>query len=308
MFKKPSVVVGLVLALLVIFAIPALANILTSATATADCNGFNLTLSASDLSSGTMYTIDYTLTLTCGGSVTVVTGNKTFTATSSTAMVTAAGTWPGAPLTTNCTVSLGSATLTSSGSTVTITFNGSTMDSLSCPSIDERMTGGGSVLITMGTVTSTSTGSSTSNMQVDVNGGTDSLTKVTHGYEIHCGNPPETPNNLEVNWPGHHFHMDSLTVGNCICNSKLLPPENPDAGFNEFIGLGTGKLDGVEGATISFDFTDQGEPGTNDTEAIMIFPPGSTTPVLNFSTTPLEPGGNQQAHREGGPKVPPCNP
>jgi hypothetical protein len=141
-------------------------------------------------------------------------------------------------------------------------------------------------------------------MQVDINGGTDSLTRVTHGFEIHCGNPPKTPNNLEVNWPGHHFRMDNLTIGTCVCNPAFLPPDNPDAGFNEFIGTGTGKLDGVEGASIQFTFTDQGEPGTNDTEAMTILDPSSNQ-VLSFPNTNLT-FGNQQAHREGGAKVPPC--
>jgi len=75
-------------------------------------------------------------------------------------------------------------------------------------------------------------------------------------------------------------------------------------GFNEFIGAGTGKLDGKPGASIVFVFTDQGEPGTNDTEQMTIFDP-SGTPVLSFPQTNLT-FGNQQAHRVGGPKVPAC--
>jgi len=84
----------------------------------------------------------------------------------------------------------------------------------------------------------------------------------------------------------------------------LLPPDNPDAGFNEFIGAGTGKLDGKPGASIVFDFTDQGEPGTNDTESMTIFD-SSDTPVLSFGPLNLT-FGDQQGHRVGGPKVPPC--
>jgi hypothetical protein len=69
-----------------------------------------------------------------------------------------------------------------------------------------RMTGGGSVVV------------ASENMAVHTSGGTDAF-RVTHGFEIHCGSdsnhagPP--PNNLEVNWPGHHFHMDNLTLGHC---------------------------------------------------------------------------------------------
>ena len=145
-----------------------------------------------------------------------------------------------------------------------------------------RMTGGGSVFV-----------------------GSNSM-RVTHGFEIHCGsnkNPAGPgPNNLEVNWPDHQFHMDTLTLGHCECNSTLLPPHPPSAGFNEFIGAGTGKLDGVEGASISFIFTDQGEPGTNDTESMTVTDNTGTT-VLSFGTTKLT-FGNHQAHSGHG--VPAC--
>jgi hypothetical protein len=97
--------------------------------------------------------------------------------------------------------------------------------------------------------------------------------------------------------------MDNLTLGHCECNATLLPPNPPSAGFNEFIGAGTGKLDGAEGASISFIFTDQGEPGTNDTESMTIMDPGGS-PVLSFGTTKLT-FGNQQAHSSHG--VPACN-
>lgn len=293
MIKKQPVFFGLVLtilALAMIFAIPALANILTSATATADCSGFTLTVNAADLTVNTQYTIDFTFTLTCPGSATIVkTGTITFTASGSTATETATGTWQTSPLSTNCTV-IGSATLTNSGSMVTITINGSGSASLSCALAAERMTGGGSVFVD-------------SNTEVVINGGVDPF-RVTHGFEIHCGAPPPKPNNLEVNWPSHRFHMDVLTLGTCVCDPAFLPPDNPDAGFNEFIGAGTGKLDGVEGASIVFVFTDQGEPGTNDTEQMTIFDP-SHSAVLSFPKTNLT-FGNQQAHREGGAKVPPC--
>ena len=304
MNKKHANVGVLVLGLLLVFAIPALANILSSATATADCSGFTLTFNAVDLSPGTQYTIDYTFTLTCNGPAQLVPGSTTFTATAASQQVTANGTWPGAPLGTNCMVSLGSATLTSSGSTVPITINGSASASLNCQGFDERMTGGGSIFENP-IISGTSNTSNTSNpkIEVDINGTVDP-TRVTHGYEIECGAPPPKQQNLEVNWPGHHFHLETLTLGTCVCDPTLLPPANHDAGFNKFTGAGTGKLDGVEGASIVFVFTDQGEPGTNDTESMTIFDPGGNV-VLNFNTAPLT-FGNQQAHREGGPKVPPC--
>jgi len=55
-----------------------------------------------------------------------------------------------------------------------------------------RMTGGGSVFV-----------------------GSDNM-RVTHGFEIHCGSDKNPggpgPNNLEVNWPDHQFHMKTLTL------------------------------------------------------------------------------------------------
>ncbi len=87
---------GLVLTLVVLlFAIPALANILASATATADCVGFTLTVNAADLSPGTQYEIDFTFALTCNGSTTIVSGKQTFTATGTSASVPITGSWHG---------------------------------------------------------------------------------------------------------------------------------------------------------------------------------------------------------------------
>lgn len=123
--------VWIVFAVFALSAKPAMANVLTSASATADCNGYTLTVNASHLTVGTHYTIDYSFTLSCGGSTTTVPGTISFTATATTATKTVTVSWPNAPLTTNCTVT-GSATLTSSGSTVEIVINGSSSAALSC--------------------------------------------------------------------------------------------------------------------------------------------------------------------------------
>ena len=295
---------GLVLGLLAVVAIPVLANEIIGASATVTCSGFNINFSANDLSTGVGYTISYTFQLNCGGVMTTVGPfTKSFTPGGSTFMVSDSGNWPSSPLTADCLVT-GTAFLTSNPTMpFNITFNGTTLTQvqLICVNgVDERMTGGGTLDVTnlVGSP-STSASTSTSTPKVVVES-----FDVTHGFEIHCGAPPDTPNNLEINWPGHRFHLESLTLGTCTCNTSLLPPDNPDAGFNQFVGVGTGKLDGVDGASIMFTFTDQGEPGTNDTEKVEIFDPFGA-PVLNFDTTKLT-FGNQQAHREGGPKVPPC--
>ena len=119
-------------------AAPTLANILTSATATANCQGFSLSVHAIDLSAGHSYTIDYSFKVTCGVSSQTITGMITFTASASTATETASGTFPSGTFSANdgnCDVT-GTAKLTSSGSTVPININGKGAGAaapLSCP-------------------------------------------------------------------------------------------------------------------------------------------------------------------------------
>jgi hypothetical protein len=110
-----------------------MANVLTGASATADCTGFSLTVNATDLTPGTQYEIDYAFNLTCSGSTVTIPGSITFTADNTgSATETATGTWQSSgSLTTNCAVT-GSATLTNSGSTVPITVNGASSASLTC--------------------------------------------------------------------------------------------------------------------------------------------------------------------------------
>jgi len=128
MRSRHYVILGILFGVL---ALSALANVLTTASVTADCSGYTLTVNASDLVSGTMYTIDYSFILICGGSTTTVSGTIPFTANGTASTQTVTKTWPTTPLTTNCSVT-GSAELTSSGSTVAITFNGSTSVTLTC--------------------------------------------------------------------------------------------------------------------------------------------------------------------------------
>jgi hypothetical protein len=152
------------------------------------------------------------------------------------------------------------------------------------------MTGGGSVFIGVDTAAKIKT-------QTDVTG----ALRVTHGFEIHCGAPPPTPNSLEVNWgplgndEENNFHLENLTLGECILDPTLKIPNPPVAPFNKFIGAGTGRLNGVAGASISFIFTDQGEPGTSDTESMTISDAFNNV-VLVVPTTALT-FGNHQAHK-----------
>jgi len=117
---------------------PAFANILTSATATANCQGYSLSVHAIDLTIGDTFTIDYSFQVTCGSSSQSISGKITFTASASTATETASGTFPSGTFSGNggdCDVT-GTATLTSSGSTVAININGrgaGAATPLSCP-------------------------------------------------------------------------------------------------------------------------------------------------------------------------------
>jgi hypothetical protein len=115
-------------------------------------------------------------------------------------------------------------------------------------------------------------------------------TRVTHGLELHCS-VPSHPNNLEINWGGgNNFHLDTLTNVACFLDPSI-SAGHPSAGFNTMIGSGTGTLNGAP-ATIGFEFTDAGEPGTADQASVVIVSGGTTFTV---PLTVLD-NGNQQAH------------
>jgi len=133
-------------------------------------------------------------------------------------------------------------------------------------SADGRMTGGGSVFTAGGA-------------------------RVTHGFELHC-DVHDVPNRLEINWPGNMFHLDTLISAFCFTDPSI-NSGHPTAPFNTYVGHGTGKLNGVPGATADWTFTDAGEPGVNDMATIVI-KDASNAIVLTVSGK-LD-NGNQQAH------------
>jgi hypothetical protein len=122
---------------------------------------------------------------------------------------------------------------------------------------------------------------------------TEAGTRVTHGLTLHC-NTADSPNNLEINWGGNRFHLDSLTKATCS-DDPTLTPNPPAAGFDTHTGEGTGSYNGVPGATATWVFTDAGEPGKNDSATITIKDAGGAT-VLTV-TGKLK-NGNQQAHKQ----------
>ena len=135
------------------------------------------------------------------------------------------------------------------------------------PEIDGRMTGGGSVF-------------------------TDNGVRVTHGFELHCDEADE-PNRLQVNWgKGNKFHLESLTSAACADDPNL-DEEQPVAGFDTYKGTGTGRLNGVSGATADWEFTDDGEPGTSDHVRLQI---KDVNNVVVLTVSGALDRGNHQAH------------
>jgi hypothetical protein len=106
--------------------------------------------------------------------------------------------------------------------------------------------------------------------------------RVTHGFELHC-DASDVPNSLEINWPDSRFHLSSLTTAQCSVNN----------GVATIVGTGVGLYNGTTSATISFTFTDAGEPGTSDLASYLIT--AGANVVLNASNTLTF--GNQQYHK-----------
>lgn len=115
---------------------------------------------------------------------------------------------------------------------------------------------------------------------------------ISHGFELHC-NKDNLPNNLEVNWAGNRFHLEGLDQASCSDNPNY-DEGQPIAGFDTYVGVGNGRLNGVSGATVEFTFTDQGEPGKADDTVTILIKDDSNQVVL--SVTDSIDQGNQQAH------------
>jgi hypothetical protein len=122
-------------------------------------------------------------------------------------------------------------------------------------------------------------------------GGSIGNTGVRHGFTLHC-DASRVPNNLEINWGnGNRFHLDTLNTATCS-DTIGISEGNPVAGFDTFTGTGTGSYNGSPGHSISFTFTDAGEPGTSDKAKIAI----DGGAVLNINSLTALKNGNHQAH------------
>ena len=92
----------------------------------------------------------------------------------------------------------------------------------------------------------------------------DEGTGYTHGFELNCLDGVG-PNELQINWGkgqnSKRFHLTELTEA--LCSDSPGIDDGGSAGFDTFVGAGTGTLN-KEPASITFRFTDAGEPGTAD--------------------------------------------
>jgi hypothetical protein len=102
---------------------------------------------------------------------------------------------------------------------------------------------------------------------------------------------------LKVEFGGERFVLTSYSTP--LTCFTLNPPKstegNPVAGFDSIRAQGTGTLNGVSGAGISFRFTDSGEPGRNDTAVFTITRPDGSV-AIEYVGGAID-GGNHQAHR-----------
>jgi hypothetical protein len=116
--------------------------------------------------------------------------------------------------------------------------------------------------------------------------------RVTHGFTLNC-DATHHPQRLEINWDDNRFHLASITSANCSLDPNI-DAGQPFAGINTYTGTGTGSLNGVDGATIDFVFTDAGEPGVNDTATYTI---RDVDGNLILSASGNLDNGNHQTHK-----------
>ncbi|OFV94304.1 MAG: hypothetical protein A3F68_08890 [Acidobacteria bacterium RIFCSPLOWO2_12_FULL_54_10] len=132
-------------------------------------------------------------------------------------------------------------------------------------------------------------------------------TRITHGFELHCGPALDEPNNLQIDihppdGGTARFHLEQLDSSSSLCYSDF-DPRPPQAPISSFEGSGRGRYNGQPGYCATWRFTDKGEPGTEDeiyslliwncdgdgSGVVQVVSPGHT---LTF--------GNHQAHSAAG--------
>lgn len=117
--------------------------------------------------------------------------------------------------------------------------------------------------------------------------------RVSHGFQLPC-RAGEESDSLQVNWKGGRFHLEELTSAACS-DDQVINEAPPVAGIDTYRGEGTGRYNGVPGATARWTFTDAGEPGRGDFARIEIW---DNVGNLVLSASGFLKGGNHQAHQE----------
>ncbi|MGH9176940.1 MAG: hypothetical protein ACRD0N_00080 [Acidimicrobiales bacterium] len=120
---------------------------------------------------------------------------------------------------------------------------------------------------------------------------------VSHGGHLTCA-PADKPNNLQVNWSGGRFHLESVSTS--ACYETGANQGNPAANFDTIVGTGYGRCNGRSGYKAEWTEVDAGEPGTSDFFSIKVYaPPGSDLPACGINASGVLQGGNHQAHGNG---------
>jgi hypothetical protein len=100
---------------------------------------------------------------------------------------------------------------------------------------------------------------------------------------------------LKIEFGANKFVLTQYTGAGLICLDLHPGAEgHPVAGFDTIRGTGTGTLNGVKNYSISFQFSDAGEPGRSDLADFTIIDPNGN---IVYSGGALD-GGNHQAHRK----------
>ena len=124
--------------------------------------------------------------------------------------------------------------------------------------------------------------------------------RITHGFELHCSTnvevPPAGPNNLEINWAGNSFHLETILFGVCTNEGNADPPKG--TAFTTYDGAGFGRYNGAPGARASWRFTDFGEPGVDDLIVRLTIVDANGQIVLDLTQPTKLTFGNHQAHND----------
>jgi hypothetical protein len=117
-----------------------------------------------------------------------------------------------------------------------------------------------------------------------------SAQRYSHGFELLCDGSQGTFQYNDHTQNGN-FHLEVITGIKCYDTPGITPPP-PSAGFDTLVLSGTGRWNGVSGATVEATLTDAGEPGSNDTLKVVI----KVGAVVVSSVSGNLSGGNHQAH------------